>query len=128
MRHIKWGSTKETSASKAALKKLEPTHNRGIRFALGVFAVCRTDNALCEAGVSTFADMGNLNTTFTAIIFISNPNHPIRPFCLLACQTSTITDLIMNFVQSDEAQATIDSFQAETFRILNEQYEHHSKI
>jgi hypothetical protein len=61
------------------LKKLEPTHNRGIRLALGVFAVCRTKNALCKAGVSTLADMRNLNTT---IRIINYPNHPIRPYCL----------------------------------------------
>jgi hypothetical protein len=37
-------------ATKAVLKKLEPTHNRGIRLALGVFTVNRTKNVLCEAG------------------------------------------------------------------------------
>jgi hypothetical protein len=40
-----------------------------------VFAVCRTENALCEAGVSALADMRNLNTTITPIRFITNPNH-----------------------------------------------------
>jgi hypothetical protein len=48
--HTKWGGGRprkygdeaDGSASKAVLKKLESTHNRGIRFALGVFAVCRT--------------------------------------------------------------------------------------
>jgi hypothetical protein len=69
------------SASKAVLKKLKPTHNRGIRLALGVFAVCRTENALCKARVFTLADMRNLNITITAIRFISNPNYPIRPYC-----------------------------------------------
>jgi hypothetical protein len=64
---LKYGEEAYGSASKAVLKKLEPTHNRGIRFALGVFAVCRTQSALCEAGVSTLADMRNLNTTITAI-------------------------------------------------------------
>jgi hypothetical protein len=69
-------------SAKAVLKKLEPTHNREIRLAQGVFVVCRTENALCKAGVSTLADMRNLNTTITAITFISNPNHPIRSYCL----------------------------------------------
>jgi hypothetical protein len=54
---LRYGEEAYGSASKAVLKKLEPTHNRGIRLALGVFAVCRTENALCEAGVSTLADM-----------------------------------------------------------------------
>jgi hypothetical protein len=65
--------------SKAVLKKLEPTHSRRIKLALGVFAVSRTEN---EAGVSTLADMRDLRTTITAIRLISNPNHLIRPYCL----------------------------------------------
>jgi hypothetical protein len=78
---IRYGEDVYGSASNAVLK-FEPTHNRGIRMAQEVFAGCRTENAICEAGVSTLADMKNLNTTFTAIRFISNPNHPIRPYCL----------------------------------------------
>jgi hypothetical protein len=70
------------SASKAVLEKLEPTHNRGIRLTLGKFGVCRTENALCKAGVSTLANRRNLNTTIIAIRFISNPNHPIQLYCL----------------------------------------------
>jgi hypothetical protein len=35
-----------------------------------------------KAGVSTFSDIRNLNTTITAIRFISNLNYRIRPFCL----------------------------------------------
>jgi hypothetical protein len=79
---LRYGEETYGSASKAVLKKLEPTHNREIRLALEVFAVCRTWNALCEAGVSTLADIRNLNTTITAIRFISNPNHPIRSYWL----------------------------------------------
>jgi hypothetical protein len=37
--------------SKSVLKNLKPTHNRGIRLPLGVFAVYRTENALFKAGV-----------------------------------------------------------------------------
>jgi hypothetical protein len=167
---LRYGEEAYGSASKAVLKKLEPTHNRGIRLALGVLAVCRTENALCKAGVSKLADMRNLNTAITAIRFISNPYHPIRSFFLNPIkldeyalrpaapkplfvrameylgklqidtieksntshstsdrhgQTSTIRDSIMNFVQSVEVQATIDS---KMKRILNEKYEHHSTI
>jgi hypothetical protein len=70
----------EETYGSAVMKKLKPTHNRGIRLALGVFAVCHTENALCEAGASILANIRNLNTTITAIRFISNPNHPIRPY------------------------------------------------
>jgi ribonuclease HI len=80
--NLRYGEKVYGSASKPVLKKLEPTHNRGIRLTLGVFAVCHNENALCVTGVSTLADMRNLNTTITAYRFISNPNHPIRSFCL----------------------------------------------
>jgi hypothetical protein len=63
---LRYGEKVYGSASKPVLKKLEPTHNRGIRLTLGVFAVCHNENAPCKAGVSTLADMRNLNTTITA--------------------------------------------------------------
>jgi hypothetical protein len=56
-KHLKIRRRGLRPASKAVLKKLEPTHNRGIRLALGVYAVCRTENALCEAGVSKLANI-----------------------------------------------------------------------
>jgi hypothetical protein len=124
---LRYGEEAYGSASKAMLKKLEPTHNRGIRLAL--------------------------NTTITAIRFISNPNHPIRPYCLNPTkldeyalrqatpkplfvramehlgklqidtrkieahhrtldhhgETSAITDSITNYAKSNEAQATKDT-------------------
>jgi hypothetical protein len=79
---LRYGQEAYGSAFKAMLKKLEPTHNRRIRLALEMCAVCYFENALCGAGVSTLADMRNLNTAITAIRFISFPNHPIRPYCL----------------------------------------------
>jgi hypothetical protein len=96
-----------------------------------VFAACRTENALCEAGVSTLADIRNLNTTITAIRFISNPNHPIRHFCLNPL-TVTWTNIDHNRFDYElcaiRRSASNDSTQTETFRILNEKYEHYSKI
>jgi hypothetical protein len=78
---LRYGEEAYGSASKAILKKLDSTHNRRIKLA-EVFAVCYFENALCGASVSTLADMRNLNTTITAIRFISYSNHPIRPYCL----------------------------------------------
>jgi hypothetical protein len=146
------------TASKAVLKKLEPSHNRGIRLALGVFAVCRTENALCKAGVSTLAD-------------ISNPNHPIRSYCLnptkldeYALRSAAPKPFFVRameyfrILQIDTRKikrspqyfklpwtnidhnrfdyklcairrgASNERFLAETFPILNEKYEHNSKI
>jgi hypothetical protein len=46
---LRYGEEAYGSATEAVLKKLEPTHNIGIRLTLGVFAVSRTENVLCEA-------------------------------------------------------------------------------
>jgi hypothetical protein len=125
-----------------------------------VFAVCLTENALCEAGVFTLAGMRNLYTTITAIRIINNPNHPIRPYCLnptkleeyvlameyfgkLEIETRKIerspqyfrplwTNIDHNWFDYElyaiRRGVSNGRFQAETFRILNEKYEHHSKI
>jgi hypothetical protein len=50
------------TATKPALKTLEPIHNKGVKLALGVFAICKTENALCEAGFPTLTEMRELNT------------------------------------------------------------------
>jgi hypothetical protein len=44
-------------AKKPVLKTLEPIHKKGVKLALGVFAICKTENALCEAGFPTLAEM-----------------------------------------------------------------------
>jgi hypothetical protein len=169
---LRYGEEAYGSASKSVLIKLEPTHNRGIRLALGVFAVRRTENALREAGVSTLADMRNLIIKITAIRFI-NPNHPIRPYCLnpikldeyalrpavpkplfvrafeffgkLQIDTRKIerspqycrppwtwTNIDHNRFDYElcaiRRGASNERFQAETFRILNEKYEHLNNI
>jgi hypothetical protein len=170
---LRYGEEAYGSASKKLkkLKKLKPTHNRGRRLALGVFSVCRTENALCEAEVSTLTDMRNLNTTITTIRFISNPNNPIRPYFLnptkldeYALRTAASKPLCVRAMehlgklQIDTRKierspqycrlpwtnidhnrfdyelcairrgAINERYQAKTFRILNEKYEHHSKI
>jgi hypothetical protein len=40
------------SASCAVLRQLDAVHHKGVRLALGTFAICRTENRLCEAGQS----------------------------------------------------------------------------
>jgi hypothetical protein len=49
--------------TKPALKILKPIHNKGVKLALGVFAICKRKNALCEAGFPTLTEMRELNTT-----------------------------------------------------------------
>jgi hypothetical protein len=50
---LKYGEKSYGSATEIVLKKLEPTHNRGIKFALEAFVVSRTENVLCEAEMTT---------------------------------------------------------------------------
>jgi hypothetical protein len=51
------------SASKAALKTIEPVHHKGVKIAVGVFIICKTENTFCEAGLPTLTEMRELNTT-----------------------------------------------------------------
>jgi hypothetical protein len=61
---MKYGEEAYGSATEALLKKLEPTHKRDIRLTLGAFAVSRTKNVLCEAGMTKLAEMRKLDKTF----------------------------------------------------------------
>jgi hypothetical protein len=45
---LRYGKEAYGSASRAILKKLGPTHNRGLKLALGLFVICRTENILCD--------------------------------------------------------------------------------
>jgi hypothetical protein len=54
---VRYGEEAYGSATEAVLKKLEPTHNRGNRLALRAFAVSRTENVLCEAGMTTLTEV-----------------------------------------------------------------------
>jgi hypothetical protein len=45
---IRYGETIYGSASKSALRKIEPVHHKRVKIALGVFAICKIENALCE--------------------------------------------------------------------------------
>jgi hypothetical protein len=45
--------------------------------ALGVFIVCKTDNALCETGLPTLAEMRELNTAIVAARILTNSEQPM---------------------------------------------------
>jgi hypothetical protein len=57
---LRYGETIYDSASKAALKTIEPVHHKVFKIALGVSVICKTENALCEAGLPTLTEMRNL--------------------------------------------------------------------
>jgi hypothetical protein len=62
------------------LKTTEPVHHKAVKIALGVFAICKTENALCEAGLPTLTEMRELNTTMVATRILTNRDHSIRHF------------------------------------------------
>jgi hypothetical protein len=62
---LRYGETAYGPASKEVLRKLDPIHHRGVRLALGTFAVCKTLNVFCEAGLPTLTEMRDENTMKT---------------------------------------------------------------
>jgi hypothetical protein len=60
------------------LRKLDPIHHRGVRLALGTFAVCKTENVLCEARLPKLTEMRDEDTMKTGIRILTNENHPTR--------------------------------------------------
>jgi hypothetical protein len=77
---LRYGEEAYGSATEAVLKKLQPTHIRGIRLALRAFVVSRTENVLCEAGMTTLAEMRKLSNTKATIRVVTSKEHPKRPF------------------------------------------------
>jgi hypothetical protein len=75
---LRYSETAYGTVSKAVLRKLDPIHHRGVRLALGTFAVCKTESELCEAESPTLTEMRDENTMKTGIRILTNENHPIR--------------------------------------------------
>jgi hypothetical protein len=72
---LRYSETVYGSASKSALRTIEPVHHKGVKIAL-----FKTENALCEAGLSTLTEMRELNTKMVATRILTNRDHPIRHF------------------------------------------------
>jgi hypothetical protein len=68
------------SASCAVLRQLDAVHHKGIRLALGAFAICRTEKLLCEAGLAKLDEIRKLKSTKSAIRIVTNADNPIRPY------------------------------------------------
>jgi hypothetical protein len=75
---FRYGEKAYGSASKAVLRKQDPIHHRGVRLALGTFAVCKTENVLCKAELPTLTEMRDENTMKTGIRILKNENQPTR--------------------------------------------------
>jgi hypothetical protein len=60
---------------------IEPVHHKGVKIALEVFAIWKTENALCEAGLPPLTEMWELNATMVATTrILANRDHLIRHF------------------------------------------------
>jgi hypothetical protein len=64
-------------------EELDLIHHRGEGLALGTFALCKTENVLCKAGLPTLTEMRDENTMKTGIRIMTNENHPtsLRRLC-----------------------------------------------
>jgi hypothetical protein len=60
------------------LKKLDSTHNNGLRIALGVFYINRTQNLLTEAGEATLQQRREIKIANMVVKIIAKPEHPIN--------------------------------------------------
>jgi hypothetical protein len=54
---LRYGETAYGSASKSALKTIEPIQYKGVK----MFAICKTENALCETGLPTITEITQHN-------------------------------------------------------------------
>jgi hypothetical protein len=72
---LRYSETAYGSAFKVMLRKLDPIHHIGVRLALGTIAVCKTENVLCEAELTTLMEMRDENTMKTGMRILTNENH-----------------------------------------------------
>jgi hypothetical protein len=66
---LRYGESIYGTATKPALKTFEPIHNKGVKLALGAFAICKTKNALC---FPKLAEKRETNTTIVATRILKN--------------------------------------------------------
>jgi hypothetical protein len=118
---LRYGEEAYGSASQAIPKKLEPTHNRGLKLAFGLFVIRRTENILCEANLPTLAEMRKLNNVKTTIRIIT-PQNIRTPWI------NTTNDQYDFKLCKIGRGASNERFHQETARILEEKYKHHTKI
>jgi hypothetical protein len=60
---LRYGEEAYGSASCAVLRQLDAVYHKDVRLALGTFVICRTENLLCEAGLTKFDEIRKLNST-----------------------------------------------------------------
>jgi hypothetical protein len=68
------------SARRTQLKKLDPTHNNGLRIALGTFCINRTRNLLTEAGDANLQQRREIKIANMVVKKMANPEHPMNRY------------------------------------------------
>jgi hypothetical protein len=79
---LRYGETVYGSAS------IESVHHKDVKIALGVFPICKMENAFCEAGLP---EMRKLNTTMVTTKILTNKDHTIRHFFMEIIKTKVNT-------------------------------------
>jgi hypothetical protein len=97
---LMYGDKVYGSASKDVLRKLDPIHYRGVRVAFETFAVCKTENVLCKAGLPTLTEMRDENTDRNKYIDEQKPpyqttNYKPEPLPRL-CNENRITKTLLH--------------------------------
>jgi hypothetical protein len=77
---LRYGEEAYGSTACAVLRQLDAVHPKGVRLALDIIVICRTENLLCEAGIAKLDEVRKLNSTKSAIRILTNADHPIRPY------------------------------------------------
>jgi ribonuclease HI len=77
---MEFGSAAYGSARNTQLKKLDPTHNNGLRIALGAFCINRTQNLLIEAGEATLQQRREKKVANMVVKIMAKPEHPINRY------------------------------------------------
>jgi hypothetical protein len=77
---VEFGSAAYGSARKTQLKKLDSSHNKRLRIALGAFCINRTQNLLIEAEESTLQQRREIKTANMALKITTKLEHPINRY------------------------------------------------
>jgi hypothetical protein len=118
---LRYGDAAYGSASPTTLNTLDPVHHKGIRLALETFTVCRKENVLHEAGISTLTEIREQVkarivirvkvTTFAddTAIFVPN-SEPINVYDGLQSQLNSFMDSFKQWkikVNASKTQANL---------------------
>jgi hypothetical protein len=77
---MEFGSAYYGTAQRTQLKKLDPSHNDGLRIAVGAFCINRTQNLLTETGETTLQQRRDIKIADMVVKIMAKPEHPIHRY------------------------------------------------